>query len=204
MSWLQKAARFVFGGKPVGPEQVRAASRAAANKAQANMARAALDFQQGKIGFDDWFKGMQAEIVNANGAAHALAHGGFESADDKTWKRAAKSAAKQLDYFEGFAKDVAKGRYGFPPGPGMLQRAGMYADSARAAYENERVVVEAEASGAAMAKRILGASDSCPDCIEWAELGWIDLEEMLDEYPIGASVCHSRCQCIIVVKGDED
>lgn len=142
---------------------------------------------------------MQSEIINANGAATALAHGGFNNATEKTWQRAAKRSEKQLDYFANFAKDVASGK---SQGARMLQRAGMYADSARAAYENEHALVEAEGTGATEAARILGEADNCPDCIAWSEeeMGWIPLEEMLENYPIGASVCHSRCHCVIVTR----
>jgi hypothetical protein len=46
-------------------------------------------------------------------------------------------------------------------------------------------------------KRSLGISEHCGDCIDWAQLPWLPLEEVP---PIGTSECGSRCHCTIEVE----
>jgi len=195
--WDATLGAFVSGAAAINPTVTRAAAQSAINMAQANIQAASLAFQQGTISLSAWTAVMEAEIVNMTAAQMVLANGGFANMDAAAWSRAADSANKQLDYFAKFAADVqAKGTFT----QADMQRAKMYADSGRATYENERTFVSGSATGATEAMRVLGATDSCVDCLDWAAFGWIPLNDMLNDYPIGASVCIVRCYCTIVTR----
>ena len=187
---------YLVNGAVASAAAVQAAAQAAVQTAQGTISSLSLQFQQGAINYQAWYSGMQIEIANMAAAQTALAHGGFASMDAAAWQRAVDVANNQLAYFDNFAAQVV------PPAPfgqRELNRAAMYADAGRATYENERMTTQ-KGMGATEAQRVLGASDSCPDCIAWEALGWIPIEDMESDYPIGASVCLVNCFCSIVVR----
>ena len=136
-------------------------------------------------------------IVRQIVAQSALGRGGWERVDRE---RAGKLAATQFDYLEGFLKDAYAGKV---TPVRIAQRAAMYSDVGRSTYENERLLAERD-DGKELCSRILGEQDHCPDCVEWAALGFIPTEEMLDNYAIGSSICHNNCGCAYIFKRNEN
>ena len=187
---------YFVNGAVASAALVRAAAQAAVQTAQGTISSLSLQFQQGAIGYQVWYDAMQLEIANMAAAQTALARGGFASMDAAAWQRAVDVANRQLTYFDNFAAQVqSTGIFG----QRELNRAAMYADAGRSTYENERVTSQ-KGMGATEAQRVLGAADSCVDCLAWESLGWIPIEDMETLYPISASVCKINCFCSIVVR----
>src|SRR5690606_21626329 len=101
-----------------------------------------------------------------------------------------------------FAEDVRNRRYGDDPEDlrrGFLSRSNSYSDAGRSTFQNEQILYREE-GGHDQAKRILADVEHCPDCIAWAALGWIPIQEMYEKYPIGRSACNNYCYCSIITR----
>jgi hypothetical protein len=73
----------------------------------------------------------------------------------------------------------------------IINRAGMYPESAFATYENNVMMREGD-EGVTLGRRVLEHGDNCEDCIAAATEEFVPLDELAE---IGDSVCQSRCRC---------
>lgn len=205
------ADRFTYSidGAVVADITAKGASDALAQQANANIRVLADRLMANTITLQEWYTGMKKETKILHMAEAALARGGFDQMREMDWLRVEKLVAQQWEGIEGkfpglrsFATDIRDGRYGKGENleRGFLSRSGMYGDAGRLTYENERLAMRIESGVRLEAKRVKGANDHCPDCIAWADLGWIDALEMMAKYYIGASVCGGRCWCVIVTR----
>jgi hypothetical protein len=55
-----------------------------------------------------------------------------------------------------------------------------------------------EARGAEEERSILGATDSCEECIEEAEKDWSPIGSLI---PVGSRTCLSSCKCVFDYRG---
>jgi hypothetical protein len=191
---------YLSNSTPVDRAVVKAAADAASKEARFRIMDAALRLQQGTLDVAGWATEHNNAVKLLTGAESALARGGLNEMTVADWQSAAQKAFNEFGYGRAFAEDAARGRYGVPGdsmGNAVLQRAGYFANTGRATYENTQVENAKDRLGHDKARRIKGEADSCPDCIDWELLGWIDIDEMLSDYPIGASVCRD-CHCIII------
>ncbi len=171
---------------------------------QARISRLADQLREGKITLDEWYQSMQFNTKMLAGAETALARGGWEQMRPQDWDRASDVALEQWEGKPGkfpglrrFSEDVLNGRYGKGIlSDGFANRANMYADIGHAIYVNARMANHIEEQYT-LASRELGFSDHCPDCVAWADLGKIPIEDMEASYPMGSSVCGSFCRCDI-------
>lgn len=194
----RRALRYLRGAEMVAPETVKAAAEAALSEARFKIHDAALRLQQGRLDVADWLDEHNRHVKVLHGAENVLARGGFREMTSADWESAGNGVARDYGYSRAFAEDVASGRYGIAGenmGDAVLQRAGLYADNGRAVFENAQVANAKDRLGHDRARRILGAVDHCDGCVEAAEAGWVDIEDVL---PIGEAQCLGRCNCVII------
>lgn len=200
--WSRALLSYVVNSSPVA----RVLPKAGANAVVANSAFAIQDatlrLQQGALDLDEWTAIMRRSITNQEVAVEALARGGWSQVRPSDYVRASQRVEAQFGFLRGMQERIVAGYYGPTlEANGILNHASQYSGVARASYENVLMQVGKE-SGHDGAERVKGANDHCDDCVEWAALGRIPLDEMMDNYPIGASVCGGRCHCIIVTGRD--
>ena len=208
-TWLPQTMGYRVDGRAVSELRQKGATEAIVSQSNAQIRVIADRLQRGEIDVSEFYAAMQRETKTLQMASAALARGGVENMRPADWNRVENVIAEQWsggEKFAGlraFAEDIARGRYGQNSGElsdAVLSRAGLYAQAGRATYENERVELARE-SGNTLARRVLGASDNCDDCVAWASDEWRPIEEV---EPIASSVCGARCHCVIVTRaGDE-
>lgn len=199
LTWSRALLSYVAnGGAPVPRDVAKQAANTIVANSQFAMQDATLRLQQGAIDLNEWTSVMRSSITNQEIAAEALARGGWNQVRPADYVRASQRVETQFEYLRGFQERIVSGYYGPTlEANGILQHSSLYANQARASYEN--VLMQAgKESGHDWAERIKGANDHCDDCVEWAALGRIPIDEMMDNYPIGASVCGGRCNCVII------
>lgn len=148
-------------------------------------------YRSGEITLDEWRERMRAEnrIVHVNAAV--MARGGRDQMTPADWGRVGREVRKANEYLEKFTMDVASGKW--PLDGRFNARAKMYVEAARAAHENERRRMSANA-GLTQARRIQHSQEPCDDCTEEARKGW---QPINDIRPIGDSRCRTHCLCTI-------
>lgn len=199
--WSRALLSYLRNGRPVARDVAKDAANTIVANSQFQIQNATLKLQQGAIDLNEWTATMRSAIMNQEIAAEALARGGFNQVRPSDYARTSLRVEKAFEFQRGMQERIVAGYYGPTlEANGMLNHASQYAGSARASYENVLLRVNQE-SGMTEAKREKGAVDHCPDCVEWAALGWMPIEEMEENYYIGASVCGAgRCHCIIIYR----
>lgn len=193
--WARRLTQWVRGPTPFPDSVPREAAEAVVAQSQKDILLIAERISQGEALTTvraDFQRAISRQIL----AQKALARGGWNELRPSDLQSASTQAATQFQYLEGFLSDIASGKL---TNKQIAARAVSYADAGREVYENERTAVHAEA-GYGLACRLLGALDHCSDCVEWAALGWIPIEDMEANYPIGASRCNVRCGCSIIYR----
>ena len=201
-----ESSTFSIDGEEIEAFAVKGASDSLARDAQSRLSILTQRLQNGQISLQEFYGGAKRETKFLHMAEAALARGGFEQMRPQDWKRVESIVAEQWngnDRFPGlraFAEDIERGRYGRESlSRGFAARAQSYANAGRLTYENERLAARME-QHPLEARRVTGAADHCENCRDWAALGWIDADRMLNDYPIGASSCNSNCYCVIVTR----
>jgi hypothetical protein len=200
--WLRTALTFVIAPRqtPVAPEYIKAGAEAVVDEARFRFAELGLRLQRKELllaEFDIEGRRLIKVIHTANAA---LARGGWAQMRPADYERAAELVARQYGFWQERMQVAAKGLYGPEFNrKGFLGIVGQYADAGRATYENTRLQVMKE-GGAVEARRVLAAADHCADCVAWAALDWIPIEDMESEYPIGSGECRHNCRCVIVTR----
>lgn len=203
-SWLRSAGEYIFTDSKtiVKPKLVKAAAESVVDETKFRMAEMVLRLQRHEIELAELYLEGRRHIKTLTIAEAALARGGWDQMRPADYAKAAEVVAKQWGYWNERMEVAERGVYG----PDFNRRGfssvvGQYAEAGRSTYENTRLQVRKE-GGAVEARRILGAADHCPSCEEWAALGWIPVDEMESEYPIGAGECRHYCRCVIVTRRD--
>lgn len=189
---------YLRNNTPIKPASVKAAADAAVKTARSKMFDLAQQLQQGKITPAEWAVEHNVAIKTLVGAESALARGGFGEMAESDWSRASELTADQWGYSRAFAEDVVGGRYGKVGdelSEMVIRRAGMYSEYGRAVFENTQVENARDRLGHTKARRILATVNNCNECIEEADKGWQNIDDIA---PIGSLVCHSYCHCIII------
>lgn len=205
--WSHTEAEYSRKGKVLADVVTKAAAESVtANMKRGEISRLIQQLAAKTITTDEFYAGMKETVKNGQMAAMAVARGGWGEVRPADWGRLEPSIFEQYngnDKFPGlrkFAEDIKSGRYGTDQlMQGAWSRAAAYAESPRQVYENEHVLARQEA-GHEEAIRLLAAVDHCADCLEWAAMGWIPIDEMLGSYAIGVAACGSRDHCRIATR----
>jgi hypothetical protein len=154
-----------------------------------------------KIAFRVWLIQMRDILVGslAAGTLAVVGREGLSDAEKDSW---VSEVNLQYGYLVNWYAELREGRQHL--NQAMVARSDLYA---RAIWSvGWRVWVAGKMGDVVLpggqikkpwGKRFLGAAEHCPDCIEWAGLPWLPLEEVP---PIGSSVCGPRCHCTIEVE----
>lgn len=203
-SFRRSDLQFVMGSRQaiVKPTLVKAGAEAVVDEARFRMTELVHRLQRHEIDIDVFYLETKRQVKLLHTAQAALARGGWDQMRPADYARVADEVGRQFGFLRERVEVAAKGAYG----PDYTRRGfeahiGQYADAGRSTYENTRLQVLKE-GGAVEAQRIRAATDGCEDCIAWADLGWIPIEDMESNYPIGSGACRNNCHCVIVTRRD--
>lgn len=191
--YLWIAAILLFArrsdGKQIPPDVIRAIFDDALANGRAAIDALGRQLITGEITAARWSIEMGRIIEQVNFAGGAAARGGWGQLTGSDTAFIRDRIGSQLDFLSGFYDDVISGKQKMTGQ--FLRRARMYGDSGRGAYEDMRRLAFAQ-FGYTEERRILGAADHCPDCLEYAGLGWQPAGTLP---PIGDSICRTNCRC---------
>jgi len=142
-----------------------------------------------EISLADWQLQMRNEIRASHNAAAMVAKGGRDQMTYADWGRTGRRLRDQYGYLDRWAADIASGKV--PLDGRLASRARLYGQAARGTYEQQRRAMAA-ANGYDEEQRILHATESCDDCIEYAGEGWQPIGTLPQ---IGDSICNTNCKC---------
>lgn len=150
----------------------------------------AESLRSGAITLPEWEAAMRDMLREQYIAAMELAKGGRENVTQADWGYVGSELKKQYGYLSNFANDIRTNPEAWMNGR-LDARMNLYSESGYAALENfiRREHIE---QGYDEERRVLGAADHCPGCLEQAGKDWQPIGT-LD--PIGAEECLTNCKC---------
>lgn len=144
----------------------------------------------GTLSLAEWEASIRDSIYDNYLLSSLIAMGGLAVASLVGWGFTADLIKSQYEYLDGFANDIKSSPLTWLSGR-LNARANLYRNSVYSSYENTNRN-EAAADGYNLERRILGASDHCSDCLDYASVGWQPIGTLP---PIGDSICMSNCKC---------
>lgn len=141
---------------------------------------------RGELSVADWMRGMGREIKSQNLLAAVAARGGWEQMTPSDFGRIGAKLRNEYGYLRRFAEQIARGE--IPLDGRVVARSRLYAQAARIEYEQ----IRREAGIYTHERRVLHASESCEDCVEYAARGWRTIGTLP---PVGDSRCGVNCRC---------
>jgi hypothetical protein len=159
----------------------------------------ATDLRAGAISLADWQQGMRSLISMSQETGILTANGGVEFMTQSDWSYLTDQINKQYEYLDKFASDIEANPTKWLNGR-LDNRMRLYQESAYSAYQND-LRREAKLNGMDEERRVLGAADHCPGCLEQSSLGWQPIGT-LDE--IGDEECNQNCHCEFEYRNSAD
>lgn len=145
-------------------------------------------FNEKKIDLKTWKKEMKEQIKTLHTLTASVGKGGRKSMTKSDWGKVGSEIKKQYAFLDKFASEIEKGKV---TGAKLEYRASLYARAARKSFSSFEKDANSEA-GKLKCRRIVHAKESCSDCLYYASLGYIDVDEMPD---IGDLICGNGCKC---------
>lgn len=141
-----------------------------------------------------WQRDMRDQIKGEYIRQYLLGRGGRAQMTAADWGSIGGMCGHQYRFLDGFAADIAAGKLSEKQ---IAARAGLYFHSARQSFER----AWARASrGLEEVRWNLTAAEHCPDCLDFAGLGWQKVADDPFEgaYPgSGDTQCGANCRCYL-------
>lgn len=150
----------------------------------------------GQLSPAEWNRRMRAELKGEYIRQYLLGRGGIEQMKPRDWGSIGGMLREQYAFLDNFTTELG----GLSEGQikmrmaGRHERAAMYANSAREAYERAfgRSNVD---RGATEERWVLGNAEHCDDCVALAAMGWVPIGT-IGQYPGGGGTrCLTNCKC---------
>ena len=196
--WRARIAKFwnKTGGRVISRLRAgREASRIASLSPVSGLADQVFG---GELPMDVWQTNMRQEIKTHYIQQYLAGRGGVGPMTQADWGSVGGQLADQYRYLDGFAREVAEGKLSKAQ---IAQRSEMYMNSSREAFERGQKRAS-EVAGLDEVVWLKTAMESCPDCIELANLGW----QKAEPWPFkvggrpaipgsGVTQCLTNCRC---------
>lgn len=182
-------------GKVVAPERISRWIVTATESAETNLKRIAASLKSGKINIAEWTIQSAAEITNMHRAVTMAAAGGKNAMTLSDWGFVGSRLRSEISYLNRFSSEIENLPEGATLTDAFIERAGSYAQSGFATYEqavNRRVVRDGTADEEA--NILEPGAQHCDGCLEATAEGRVPVGTLV---PIGERECGSRCRCRI-------
>ena len=190
MHWDAKKRRYVDNrGRVLSDKQVRkeVEDYVAAEQKVTETEAKKLVASMITVGGFFWF--MTRKVETWHRLTGTIAYGGQLQMTVERLARIQEKIDSELEYLAGFRSDVERADQIMDS---IVPRAGMYADSAYATYENNVKARETDA-GVLTGRRVTEHDGNvCQGCQDASSPEYVPLADLLD---IGSATCLSRCRC---------
>lgn len=177
-------------GRFVPATEIRTALDDALTHGNERFAALAEQLRARQISLDQWELEMRGAIKDVHLYSTAAAKGGWAQLAPADYGTIGRRVRDQYAYLERFAADIAAG---YPLDGRFVQRAKLYAQSARVSYE-DAVRDEMLALGMVEERNLLHPAEHCDRCIGESVRGWVPIGELL---PIGERTCGVNDHCTV-------
>lgn len=143
----------------------------------------------GEISIADFQIALRDLLKESTIISSSIGYGGLEQMTPERWGTVGAYLRKQYAFLNEFGRQIEQGKVIVEAQ--FTRRAQLYADSLRAIYFRGEVET-AKLAGYRQSRRILNALESCRQCREWAQKGFVELEL---QPPIGSLICGQFCRC---------
>jgi hypothetical protein len=175
----------------VPPSQVRAILDRTLANARNDMRALCDSLRGGGLSLADWQVRMTDLIKTIHMAAAVLARGGFGRMSPDDWARVQDRIREQISYLDNFASQIASGQQRLDGT--LCRRMLLYLEAGRGTYHDiERNLMEDR--GYDEFRNRITASESCSECIEMSDMGWVPIDSSA-MVPIGSRICNKNCKC---------
>jgi hypothetical protein len=192
-AWNSAASRYVrrSTGQFVARATVRNALNRALTRAKGEMRSLSEQLARGDITLVGWQLGMADGLRATHLYAAAIARGGFAQLDAADYGRIGLLLRSRYGFLNRFAAEIEAGlvRDGR-----FLQRAGMYINASRTAFQHADRAEMEDNQGMTEERNVLAEAENCAGCLDATDEGWVPIGELPD---IGARDCLTNCQCEI-------
>lgn len=197
-TWSKKEGRYYSSktGKVVTAAFILLLLRRLIQDAEQRQGDLATAYYEGRIDPSIFVEQMSVEQRRNVLLTTALAAGGFAMLDSAMLSKASQSLYDTNSKIVGTAQDVKDGKVSLPQ---LLVRIAGYVGAARTLYyvTTRDNAPDTQDGMTSISRRILDAgSNSCPDCIEYADAGW----QLSDQTPAPGErcACAGNCRCSVI------
>ena len=189
--WNQAAGRYISSnGQFVSGTVIRSELDKVLDKITENSLLLTDQYRQGLIDGRSWQIQIMQNIKQVHLISGAMEKGGWAQLSQSDFGRIGSLIKREYGWFNGLIKQLESGEQKLN---GTLNnRIRLYMQAGRATFH----VLEREdefIKGKTEEKRILHARDHCPDCVQYAFMGWQPLGTL--PVPGEKSVCRANCRC---------
>lgn len=152
-------------------------------------------FHEGRLSASAWQEQLRTTLRRMHSQHAALAVGGWDRMTPRDWGRIGQALRGDYARIQRLAESVQNGDVTLAQ---ALQRVDGYMGNARAQYyraERDRLRPSVP-KNQIVSRRILGASEHCPDCLEYYARGWQPVGML--PVPTEGSQCGTYCQCDVI------
>lgn len=191
--WDRTVGRFRdSGGRFVSDKSVRGVVDDIADGASARMADLSRRLIADNVTLAQWQTGMRQLIKESQTATSVIALGGSKQMTPQKWGSIGHAVRDQYAYLDDFAAGIASGD--IPLGDGLVARAALYGQQARAAFEVQRGHSDKDI-GYQYERNVLDAAAAhCDQCASLSSQGWVPIGTLT---PIGSRTCLANDRCSI-------
>jgi hypothetical protein len=147
----------------------------------------------GVLDLPSWQLSVAGLIKDSHIRMAAFAAGGSEQLTQQQYGAAGYQIKRQFQFLDKFAQDLADGK--LSPNQ-AIQRAGLYAESAKLTFSRVEQLAR-QGEGFTAGKRLLDAqAKHCPECLEYERREWVSIDDIM---PVGINCsCQNHCKCRVV------
>lgn len=194
--WSARSARYIdpATGRFVGRAQVKTAVEQVIDGARAELQAHTRLLAAGAVDLPTW----QAQCAQTLRALHlasaVIGKGGRAQMTPADYGRIGARTKDQYGFLARMAGEIHSGTLDIANAPAVERRIGLYADAARATYEQSS---RDSASGSTLSweRNILGTADHCDECLAATASGRVPIGTL----PLpGQRVCKQGCKCSLV------
>jgi hypothetical protein len=192
-----RAKRFIKGSRVLTRAEVRYQIDRLTEHVGRKAKRVAARYAEGKINVPEFELEMRDILKAGHIVAAAIGKGGRTNMTVSDWGAVGARVKKEYQYLAKFSRKIRMGKISKILTTGRAQK---YASAIRITFYRAFGKEQSDEKKQKRVKRVLNAQESCDECVEYAAMGYIPLDEM----PLlGELECGPFCKCDLVFEEDE-
>lgn len=189
--------RFVdASGRTIPLREVRAQIDKLTAFVQQEARALAAQFEAGRITLAEFELGMRELLKSGHIIAASVGRGGRKRLTQADWGRVGAKVKWQYEFLAKFTRKIGQGKISKIL---TANRAQKYASALRITFYQTFGIEREGDPDTPRVRRILNAQESCEECVAYADMGFIPVDEMPE---LGELECGDFCKCDLEFEND--